>query len=425
MQKLFKNPLFLALLGAAAASAIGYLINQLPAIPNVPHKERWVTAGVVVLTLLVAWLAFCQSRSSDSGSAVSPSERQARRNRQAMLTKVKNAWVKGVLEKSLHQQVVLTLGMEERPDAVAPPWQMAIGTGELPTLMPENTPIITVFDQLEEGRTLLILGEPGAGKTITLLQLARDLIDRAEQDETCLIPVVFNLSSWQGNPQSIAAWLIAELNSLYQVPKTIAKAWVEQQQLLLLLDGLDEVKLELRQDCLTALNAFQQDHSTEMVVCSRIQDYQQLHDRLTLQTAIYLRPLTTTQINEYFDRLQVDCTGLRTLLASDRELQTLAKSPLLLNIMVLTYEGSDATAIQQRRVRQERQAQLFDDYIDRMFERSRIVAYTGRSSSLHTASPYSRQQATHWLTWLAQKMIRQSQTTYRLSSTTPCYDKPV
>jgi predicted NACHT family NTPase len=39
-----------------------------------------------------------------------------------------------------------------------------------------------VYD--EAGGELLILGEPGAGKTTLLLQLARELLSRAEQDES-------------------------------------------------------------------------------------------------------------------------------------------------------------------------------------------------------------------------------------------------
>ncbi len=54
---------------------------------------------------------------------------------------------------------------------------------------------------------LLILGEPGAGKTTLLLELARDLLDRAEQEQAHLIPVVFNLSSWTRKRQPLANFL--------------------------------------------------------------------------------------------------------------------------------------------------------------------------------------------------------------------------
>lgn len=58
---------------------------------------------------------------------------------------------------------------------------------------------------------LLILGAPGSGKTTLLLELARDLLFRAEQDEDHPIPVVFNLSSWAMKRQTLSDWLVEEL----------------------------------------------------------------------------------------------------------------------------------------------------------------------------------------------------------------------
>ena len=71
--------------------------------------------------------------------------------------------------------------------------------------LPEGTPATDVFDRLGSGRTLLIVGEPGSGKTIALLKLAADAIDRTASDVRQQIPVVFNLSSWARKPQSIEA----------------------------------------------------------------------------------------------------------------------------------------------------------------------------------------------------------------------------
>jgi DNA polymerase III delta prime subunit len=76
-------------------------------------------------------------------------------------------------------------------------------TDEAQKPLPKGTKVISIFDQLGEGRTLLILGEPGAGKTTTLLELTRDFVNRAEQGLDYRIPVVFNLSSWAGKKQPI------------------------------------------------------------------------------------------------------------------------------------------------------------------------------------------------------------------------------
>jgi predicted NACHT family NTPase len=78
-----------------------------------------------------------------------------------------------------------------------------------------------VFDQEGVEGRLLILGKPGAGKTTMLLELAKELVQRAEQDLSEPVPILLSLSSWQNDQQSITDWIVAELNSgkYYKVVK--------------------------------------------------------------------------------------------------------------------------------------------------------------------------------------------------------------
>jgi len=347
------------------------------------------------------------------GKSLTP--RQEYRNRQALLNKVNNSWVKGVLEKTLYNQVLIELGLEEHADAVVSPCNMELETTEATQKsLPKGTKVISIFDQLGEGRTLLILGEPGSGKTTSLLELTRDLLNRSEQGLDYRIPVVFNLSSWAGKKQTIADWLVAELNSKYQVPKQIGQDWVEKQELLPLLDGLDEVNAERRDSCVAALNNFNQNSAPEMVVCSRIKDYSALSNRLNFQSAIYLKSLTQEQVVHYLDNIKADLTGLRALIEEDRALQELAKSPLMLNIMVLAYEGVAVEELPKTEVVEEQRKKLFDAYIERMFNRP------NRSKG---EQRYSEFQTKHWLSWLAQRMLQESQTVFFIEGMQPRYLK--
>ena len=122
-------------------------------------------------------------------------EARNRRNQRILLEKVKRFWIRGVLENSLYDAVLIELGMQAQPDLVEHPLQVVVDMPEQDKRIPPlGKPILEIFDEAD--RALLILGTPGSGKTTTLLKLARDLAARAEQDPTEPIPVIFNLSSW-------------------------------------------------------------------------------------------------------------------------------------------------------------------------------------------------------------------------------------
>ncbi|MBC6431191.1 NACHT domain-containing protein [Nostoc sp. HG1] len=340
-----------------------------------------------------------------------PSGKEEYRFREVLLNKVKQYWIKGVLEKSLYTKGLIDLGLEERLDAVKRPSSIV---QEIPNesgqTLPEGKSVSDVFNQMGKGRTLLILGEPGAGKTITLLKLAQELIARTEKDLSQPIPVVLNLSSWGNKQQTIADWLIEELNSTYQISKALGKVWIEDQQLLLLLDGLDEVKIERRETCIRAINEFMQEHGLiEIVVTSRIRDYEALSTRLQLQGAICIQSLTFQQVNQYLDRAGEQLEAVKTLLQQDTTLQELAKSPLTLSVMTLAYKGKKLEDLPNTGSKEERRKHLFDTYIERMFKRRK---YEPR---------YSKVQAMRWLIWLAQQMYQKSQTVFLIERIQPTW----
>src|SRR5262249_47360755 len=137
-------------------------------------------------------------------------------NRQRLLKRVRSFWIDGVLKESLHGAALIALDVREQSDALANPWRLVFQQPSQPAhLLPRGTRITQVYDQA--GGELLILGEPGSGKTTLLLELARDLLQRAERDDTHPMPVILNLSSWAIKRQPIEDWLVAELNDKFQV----------------------------------------------------------------------------------------------------------------------------------------------------------------------------------------------------------------
>ena len=196
-----------------------------------------------------------------------------RTNRQRLLRRVRSFWITGVLEQSLHAAALMALGLQVQPDAVANPWHLVLQHPDTaPHSLPEETRITQVYDDADG--ELLILGMPGAGKTTLLLELARDLLGRAERDEQHPMPVVFNLSSWAVKRQPLIDWLVEELVSKYHVPRKLGQALVNADQILPLLDGLDEVAPSKRTACIETINLYRQEHGLlPLVVCSRSADY--------------------------------------------------------------------------------------------------------------------------------------------------------
>jgi hypothetical protein len=223
----------------------------------------------------------------------------APKDRDILLRRVRKFWIEGVLENSLFRNTLIDLGMEARFDAVNNPWATVVERpGAASTLLPDAQTLTDVFD--EEGGALLILGEPGSGKTTSLLDLARTLLDRADADAVLPMPVIFTLSAWAAAHVTLIDWLAAELSAKYQVPKKIGKAWLEGGHILPLLDGLDEQPAQVRTSCVEAINQHVQDGAlTGVVVCCRTKEYVELPVRLTLNAAVRLTELRDAQVQAY------------------------------------------------------------------------------------------------------------------------------
>ncbi len=323
--------------------------------------------------------------------------REQYRDRIILINKVRQYWISGVLQTSLRDRALISLGLNEQLDALKLPWGLTwANADEAGNPLPPGTKLIDKFKQFAKGGTLLILGDPGAGKTTTLLELTRELLLGAEHDYTQPLPVVFNLSSWQ-RKQSILDWLVQQLHIQYQVSKDIGKNWLQNQQLLLMLDGLDEVSILHRDACVVALNDFSLQYpQTEIAIASRFQDYELLSNRLKVKAAVYLQPLSLEQIGEYLTNAGGELTAFKQALKEDIILQELARSPLMLSTIALAYQGKSFEDLTQMYSLEERRQHILNAYIERMLNR--------RSSK-----QYSQKKAMRWLIWLAKQMREKSQ----------------
>ena len=323
-------------------------------------------------------------------------------HRKLMINAVRSLWIENRLKRDLSNTGYVTLGLEEKLDTLEERWnQIDQETGRKTGLSSDSTSISMLFDQLR-GK-LLILGAPGSGKTMLMLKLTEELLNRAERDTNHPLPIVFHLSTWTTQRGSLAEWLIGELNVMYDVTPDLGRTWIENQHVLPLLDGLDEVRLEHRETCVNAIKEFQRNELGlfPLVVCSREEEYRALNTRLNLEGAVAIRPLTREQVDHYLQQVGAPLDGVRSVLRDDSSLWELLTSPLLLNIVALTYWNKSAVSIQAGTLDQRR-SELFEAYISRMFQRR------AGDVSFDLAS------TVRWLAWLAKGLRARNLTVLHL-----------
>jgi hypothetical protein len=295
------------------------------------------------------------------------------KGRAILLRRVRQYWIEGVFEKSLVGRDMIDLGMEALYGAVDDPWaNEGQAAGIRIESISSHHKIAAVFD--EGGRSLLILGEPGSGKTTAMLNLARYLVDEAEKAPTLPVPVVVNLSSWAENEVSFSHWMADELSAKYQVPRKIGQAWLEAGRFLPLLDGLDEVRTDHRTVCVEAINRHTLETSlTGMVICCRYREYVDLPNRLALNAAIRLKRLTDEQVQTYLLEGGGPLEGLRAALQREPTLRFDARIPLKLELMIRAYWGLSGADIEKEAANTAaaRRERLMGAYVARMFRQAR------------------------------------------------------
>jgi len=323
------------------------------------------------------------------------------RNRLHMLRRVRMDWIDGVLMQSLYRVARIELGMETNDDAVEDRLTAIVQSLDRPpAVIPAGTRMSQVFD--DQAGAMLILGAPGTGKTTLLLELAKDLLDRAERDANYPIPVVFNLSSWAVRRLPLERWLISELNDRSDVPKKVAERWVEMEQIIPLLDGLDEVAPDHRQPCAEAINSFRRNHGLlPIAVCSRIADYEALGAKLRLRSAVVVQPLTKSQVRNYLEQVGEPVKDLRAALGRDSSLWEILETPLMLWVAILAYRDAPVEFFRADTLKLRRK-RIFDKFIDAMFKR--------RSAK----GGYTPEPTISWLSWLAAALRKNEQVVFYL-----------
>lgn len=205
-------------------------------------------------------------------------------------------------------------------------------------LLEPREKIIDVLYRNDVQGKLLILGQPGSGKTTELLHLAYDLVIKAKQNTNLPIPIIFELSSWIDDGQNIDNWLIQYLIKQYKLDKDTANNLLFNNRLVPLLDGLDELGPECQRQCIKSINKWiSKGYISSLVVCCRLEEYEQVQEKLTkLNHAIYLESLSNNQIKNYL--YDIGKVRLWKDIKKKQDLLVLASKPLFLALLVISHQ---------------------------------------------------------------------------------------
>jgi hypothetical protein len=162
-------------------------------------------------------------------------------------------------------------------------------------------------------RRLVVVGPPGAGKTVLALELLIRIAQEAANTPhgPGLVPVRLSLPAWD-TEQPFEEWVSQHLTLEYSVPKVAARMMVESRSVLPILDGLDEMDPEgavpaRARAAVRQLNAYLSGLSAApLVTTCRIATYDNLPDKIDSATVVICQPLRPEAVRDYLRRMFTD-----------------------------------------------------------------------------------------------------------------------
>ncbi|HEX6360271.1 hypothetical protein [Actinophytocola sp.] len=281
--------------------------------------------------------------------------------------------------------------------------------------------LTTLFRRLPRHQ-LVLLGEPGAGKSALTILLAVGLTENREADRRALVPAIIPIGGWDPDREHLDAFVVAALTREYPFLRadaghgaTIAERLLLDGAVVPVLDGLDEIPPALQAAAFAAVNrAFAGDRP--MVLTCRGEEYQRAVEEtgqlLPAAAVVEIAPLRVPEIIKYLsagsvqttDRWQPVFTHLRK--RPRGPLAEALSTPLFVTLartvfVEPTSEPSTLLAYTDRRAAED---WLLDQFLPAAYRKHPAIRLSGVTTKGIRARHYPLSRARTWLRFLAVHM---------------------
>jgi hypothetical protein len=241
---------------------------------------------------------------------------------------------------------------------------------------------------------LVIVGEPGVGKTCALVLLLQELLASAATTYQ-RIPVILPARWWRDEDRDIEAWLVKGLMTRYGVPARWAVEWVRAERFAVLIDGLDELGPEKRRtEFVATLNGFIAYHRNPVVVACRTEEYVELEQPVVPGRVIAIGPMNVGVVAEYFGQASAETRDTLGALRHVEGWQGVLASRLWTFLLLECYRPGQRRHLRRGRDVGDMRRAILRDYRDVIAER--MAAVNGSTSN----------QVLAQLQWLAEYVAR-------------------
>ena len=318
----------------AAVAVVLLVLPWVIALAVAHHHHLDATAvailAAVSIPLSALWVAFVtlakDSGSADSGRSVSMAEIAD----QLAIT-VGTQWEAEAGVRRLYDPYPLPVFWCAADPSLTDTWDLLVkvasSTAGRPSSLPtatlaagpddlagEGDELADVLARVPTGR-LVVVGEPGAGKTMMMVRLVLDLLARWASGGP--VPILVSIAAWNPVDQDLRDWLGAQLVIDYpalaappptgrEEPSQAAALLGARPSLILpILDGLDEIPEAVRGAAIARINDALRPGDQVLVTC-RSQEYRDairpeggVEVTLRAAAAIELRPLSLDAVRGY------------------------------------------------------------------------------------------------------------------------------